>query len=167
MPVCRVCGVQFPNRVEVEGKVRIINRRKYCLSCSPFGQHNTRCFEVKPVRYKCGTCGETDPKKFYGNKTSWCGTCHNRYTLEAGRQKRDRVVDLLGCKCVCCGFHRFACALDVHHLDPANKDHAWAAFRGWAWERIEKEIVGCVLLCKNCHAAVHAGLIAVPINAGV
>jgi predicted HNH restriction endonuclease len=31
--------------------------------------------------------------------------------------------------------------------------------RGWSWEHITKELEKCVLLCKNCHAAVHAGLL--------
>jgi hypothetical protein len=41
MPTCRKCKANFPNRVSIDGKIRVVNRRKFCLSCSPFGRHNT------------------------------------------------------------------------------------------------------------------------------
>jgi predicted HNH restriction endonuclease len=31
--------------------------------------------------------------------------------------------------------------------------------RGWSWESILIELKKCILLCKNCHAAYHAGLL--------
>ena len=42
MPTCEKCGRVFPVQLVIEGKARILNRRRYCLSCSPFGTHNTR-----------------------------------------------------------------------------------------------------------------------------
>ena len=163
MPACRKCGTKFPNRVWVDGIVHSVHHRRYCLSCSPFGTHNTRRLEGPPN--KCVNCGENDASKFYGHKRSWCGACHNQYTADLGRQKRERIIALLGGKCVHCGFDTFSCSLDVHHLDTARKDPPWASVRGWAWDRIEKELKSCILLCKNCHAAVHAGLIALNVGA--
>ena len=40
-----------------------------------------------------------------------------------------------------------------------EKDHDFPHIRYWSWKRIEKEIKGCVLLCKNCHAALHSGFL--------
>jgi Zn finger protein HypA/HybF involved in hydrogenase expression len=45
MPVCQVCHATFPCRVEIEGKIRNLGARKYCLICSPFGTNNRRCLE--------------------------------------------------------------------------------------------------------------------------
>lgn len=42
MPECRSCKGKFPNRLEIEGVVRILSKRKFCLDCSPWGWHNTR-----------------------------------------------------------------------------------------------------------------------------
>jgi RNase P subunit RPR2 len=102
-------------------------------------------------------CGELDPEKFYGHKRSICAKCHSQYNLEKGREKRKRAVTSLGGKCTACGFNRFLCSLDIHHVDPDEKDVAFTHMRSWAWSKIEKEIKKCVLLCKNCHAALHNG----------
>jgi hypothetical protein len=39
---CVNCSEQFPTKVKIDGKVRVLNARKYCLTCSPFGAHNTQ-----------------------------------------------------------------------------------------------------------------------------
>lgn len=49
------------------------------------------------------------------------------------------------------------CALDFHHIDMTKKDPHFCNCRGWSKERLLTELLGCVLLCKNCHAAVHKG----------
>jgi len=108
---------------------------------------------------KCVKCGEEDPNKFYGHKKSYCGACHNAWTKENATQKRLKAVNHLGGKCSECGYNKYTCGLDIHHIDPSIKDSQFNNMRYWSWKRIEKEIVGCVLLCKCCHAAVHAGLV--------
>lgn len=113
-----------------------------------------------PVReYHCGNCGQSDPSKFYGNKKYVCGECHNRYTLERGQRLKQKSRDWLGGRCVHCGYDTYQVALDIHHLDPALKDPNFASMRSWSWERIEAELKHCILLCRNCHAALHAGFI--------
>ena len=108
--------------------------------------------------HKCA-CGETNPQKFYGNKTKICGTCHNKYTLDKGRFNRLKAIQYLGGQCVCCGYNKHSCALDIHHLNPGNKSKSFSTFRGWSWEKIEAEIQDCILLCKNCHSAFHSGVL--------
>ena len=102
-------------------------------------------------------CGENDPEKFYGHKKTVCGSCHLKDVSERGHKNRDRIVQHLGGRCRACGYDKYPCALDAHHLDPTIKDSTFASKRGWSWKRIEKELQGCVLLCKNCHAAHHSG----------
>src|SRR5258708_779653 len=48
MPICQRCGAPFPNRIIVDGAPRTINRRRFCLDCSPFGLHNTRKLDIEP-----------------------------------------------------------------------------------------------------------------------
>jgi len=104
---------------------------------------------------KCSYCGTTDESKFYGHKRTICGKCHCKYTLKKGQEKRRYAIELLGGKCVHCGFDKWDCSLDFHHLDPKKKDSTFANLRGWSRVRIEKEMKKCILLCSNCHRAVH------------
>ena len=106
---------------------------------------------------RCGHCGETNPDKFYGHKRSVCGKCHSKYTLELGHKKRDKALEMLGGRCKACGFNKYKCSLDIHHLDPNKKDVAFVNYRSWSWNRLKKELEGCILLCRNCHSAFHNG----------
>lgn len=105
----------------------------------------------------CVVCGETNPQNFYGHSKSNCRLCRNQQTIQRGRERRQYGVDLLGGKCVVCGFNDYSEALDFHHLDPALKDPNFSSLRGWSKKRIRKELETCVLLCSNCHRAEHAG----------
>lgn len=105
---------------------------------------------------KC-SCGEIDPNKFYGNKTTVCGKCHNKKVHSKGKENRVYILKKLGGECVNCGFNKWKASLDVHHLNPSKKDVAFSTIRYWTRDKIDKEIEKCVLLCRNCHAAFHSG----------
>lgn len=154
MPMCIKCGETFPNRIKVDGKIYHTQRRKYCLQCSPLGEHNTR--KIHEDR-KCLYCGETDPTKFYGNKKKVCAKCHNQDVKKRGQDNREFAIDQLGGKCVACGYDTYLCSLDIHHTDADDKDENFRSMRGWSKERILKEIEQCILLCRNCHQAHHSG----------
>ncbi len=124
--------------------------RKYGLSTQP---------KLSAIVRKCCQCGEIDPAKFYGHKRAICGSCHNAYNIKQGRDKRLRAVRELGGRCQACGFNRYMCSLDFHHKNPAAKDPNFRSMRGWSWKRIIAELEKCTLLCKNCHAATHNGLL--------
>lgn len=47
--------------------------------------------------------------------------------------------------------------LDMHHLDPSTKEGDPS--RRGRFENFLKEASKCVVLCRNCHAKVHAGKI--------
>lgn len=131
--------------------------RKYGLELQqkPFGKG----FIPKKASYRCGQCGETDGSKFYGHKRKVCGACHNAYNIRQGQLRRLRAINELGGRCLICGFDRYSCSLDIHHRDAKAKAPNFRSMRGWSWERILVELQKCILLCKNCHAAIHAGLL--------
>lgn len=56
---------------------------------------------------------------------------------------------------------KYSGCLDFHHLDPTQKDFGVSNISTQSWERIMEEINKCVLVCKNCHCKIHAGLIKV------
>ena len=53
MPICKKCNQKFPNSLKIDDKIRNLQRRKYCLNCSPFGKHNTKqLYEYKYTKTK-------------------------------------------------------------------------------------------------------------------
>jgi 5-methylcytosine-specific restriction endonuclease McrA len=64
-----------------------------------------------------------------------------------------------GC-CWLCKYNKYAGALDFHHLDPSQKDFQISQYSGNNFISYEMavELSKCILLCKNCHSEVHAGI---------
>lgn len=78
---------------------------------------------------------------------------------ERRKKLRAKSVEYGGGKCQLCGYKKCGRALSFHHIDPAQKDFGLSA-RGLtrSWEKIQKELDKCVLLCSNCHMEVHEGV---------
>lgn len=49
--------------------------------------------------------------------------------------------------------------MDFHHTDPRTKEFALSV-KGlsYAWESLLREAEKCVLVCKNCHTEIEAGI---------
>lgn len=165
MNICESCKSKIPTWCEIDGKKRNLNKRKYCLKCSPFGIHNTKKLNGSPRKdqrpHKC-KCGETDPNKFYGNKRTTCSNCHNTYTQELYLKKKYQAIEYKGGSCSICGYKKYYAALEFHHVNPEEKEQNFVNMRHWKWERIKTEIDKCILLCSNCHREVHGNVTLIP-----
>jgi hypothetical protein len=232
--VCVACGREFPAKILIDGKIRSLYRRSFCLDCSPFGDHNTskmplglRSTEeaikarrdrrreqfrqslrkrrrkrkadlVAAYGGRCVDCGyatcpqalqfhHRDPStkdfrlgEFNGSLARLieeaakcdlvCANCHRiRHAREAAasrhrivklrRDTKRRAIALFGALCLACGCAPAPAALEFHHPDPSKKEFAISVdgiYR--SWEKVQKELENCVMLCANCHAEVHAGV---------
>ena len=161
MPLtCGICGASFPIMVRIDGKTRNLSKRKYCLTCSPFGKHNTttnpsfrRIVGDEVTCRLCGRIYKYDYKK--GHRSDRCNSC---YVNTRRPLMKKRAVEYAGGGCVVCGYSRCVRALVFHHLDPKKKD--FLISRGHlSWEKIKAELKKCVLLCSNCHGEAHEGLV--------
>ncbi len=89
MPTCHKCKEKFPNRLIVDGKERFLNKRKFCLECSPFDRHNTVDLTL-PSRdgeqCVCRECGKgVVYKRTGGHRRTLCNTCSvhkNRFVVK-------------------------------------------------------------------------------------
>lgn len=113
--------------------------------------------------HKCLECDTDEADNFSAGKYSICKKCRNQQRYEKAKANRAYALNKLGGKCVACGFDKFPCSLDIHHTDPSIKDENFESIRSWSLEKIDHEISSCVLLCKNCHSAFHAGYITLPV----
>lgn len=71
-----------------------------------------------------------------------------------------RAVKYMGGECVTCGYKRCMRALHFHHLDPFEKDFDISKYQSIKdWTKVKLELEKCVLVCANCHAEIHDGLV--------
>lgn len=160
MPVCKKCKSDFPNRIKIDGKLRNIGKRKYCLLCSPFGKHNTRKVHINAEHRICTVCNrEFTYTRHQGHRYNICGSCC-QVTHRKKVQKKAR--EYKGGKCVVCGYNKCGRALEFHHVDPKQKNFGISTEgHKKSWEVLKKELDKCVLVCANCHREIEDGLIQV------
>jgi ribosomal protein L30E len=72
----------------------------------------------------------------------------------------------MGGSCQCCGYNNCDNALELHHLDPSQKEFGFGRLRASpkSLEVLKQELKKCVLVCSNCHREIHAGIKTVPEN---
>lgn len=71
---------------------------------------------------------------------------------------KQKAVKYKGGKCFICGYDRCNQAMDFHHLDSSKKEFVISGGTR-SFENIKAELDKCVLLCRNCHSEVHAGIL--------
>lgn len=112
------------------------------------------------ICYKCKI--EKPESDFYksshtnGGLSSYCKKCHNKWTMDRKRIYKERLVEKFGNKCEKCGYDKCIGALEFHHVDPSTKDLNFKdIMRNASFEKMEKAVDGCILLCSNCHKEIH------------
>ena len=109
----------------------------------------------------CNKHGET--KHFPRPDGSFrCGKCASQWVIKNRQNKKRKLVELFGGKCKICGYKKHFGALDFHHTDKETKEFALSV-KGlsYSWESLLAEAKKCILVCKNCHSEIEAGLVTV------
>lgn len=144
-----------------------------------------KCFGVDPastfgLRCWCKACRKEYRQE---NKASIVAQQHNHYVNNRDRvlatnrlwrqankerirnqahqqlaARKAKCVELAGGACQRCGYDEFNTGLSFHHVEPNEKDSTpTAIIKGGKFVEIERELDKCVLLCRNCHQALHGG----------
>lgn len=79
---------------------------------------------------------------------------------------KKKIIQSMGGSCQICGYDRFHHALELHHIDPTEKEKGIAELmaRPSNPSKYFDELRKCILLCSNCHREVHGGFACVPEN---
>lgn len=80
------------------------------------------------------------------------------------KKRKQNIVYIMGDKCCICGYNKCQSALELHHLNPENKDFTISQTLNKELQTVINEIKKCVLVCANCHREIHAQIIEAPIN---
>lgn len=150
MRTCLKCQKHFPVCVRINGEVKNLGSRKYCLECSPFNRHNTRPIHTNIDA--CPICGSMT-KKGRPNRRM-CYSCENK---REEKYKLDKVKEIVGESCWICGYDKGFEMLDFHHVRDKNFLLTRRNIGRSGWEDILSEIKKCALLCCRCHREHHAG----------
>ena len=145
MKVCESCGSAFSAKLVVDGRMRSLYRRRYCLTCSPFGFHNTS-------RTPPGSLSADDLAEYRRRRRN---AKTYRYQKKRRKHMKVQLVSARGGRCVDCGYAALRSALEFHHRDASGKDFAVSSFGG-PWAALLAEAEKCDLVCANCHRVRHA-----------
>ena len=156
---CKNCGEYIPCKIKIDGKVRNLGTRKYCLNCSPFGSGNTRKIEI--AKFTKGTVKErTEERKKRDNKK------YKKWQRKARKERKIKLIIMLGGKCSKCGYNKNYAALDFHHknMDEKEEKSFGVSSKGMLskWSKLVEETKKCVLLCANCHREEHNKICLLP-----
>ena len=134
---------------------------------------------------QCVKCKETKPlddfpwkSKVNNRKHSRCKVCSTAYNREyymngekenqikRVKTNKKKVYDAYidwkkQQKCSLCPEDAYEC-LDLHHLDPNEKDFDPSRAKDYGWKKFLTEVEKCIILCSNCHRKVHSGRIKLP-----
>jgi hypothetical protein len=111
---------------------------------------------------------KNNPEKFKIQQQNYYAKSLNDIESEAYRKRQIRVennrlkikensiilINENGGKCSICGYDKSYCALEFHHLDKQKKECGIGEIK-FNLDRAREEIKKCVLLCSNCHKALH------------
>jgi len=84
----------------------------------------------------------------------------SKSVVQTQRRKKLQAVKYLGGRCQLCGYDRCQAALVFHHIEREDKEHkvTYIVSR-WSWDRVRPELDKCILVCSNCHAEIHFGMV--------
>ena len=143
--ICLACGREFPAKMVIDGKVRSLYRRSFCLECSPFGEHNTSKFPLGLRFSEEGQKARKERRREQFRRSLW----------KRRRARKRQLVAEFGGRCMDCGYSACFEVLQFHHRDPKTKDFRLGKFNG-SLARLRAEAAKCDLVCANCHRMRHA-----------
>lgn len=170
--ICENCKSEFPQSIIINGKRKYLHQRRFCPSCSPFDKKNTKDIIKYPppriiggvIHKTCRGCKQELPfienhfymKSTWGKSRALCKSCSRKSKNNRNNKLKQWAVNLLGGKCILCGYNKYIGSLDFHHKDPSQKDFGIAGKK--AKSELEPELKKCILVCRNCHGEIHGGL---------
>ncbi len=86
---------------------------------------------------------------------------YNGAKVKYRRKQKQKFLEWKSAKgCHFCS-ETFPQCLELHHLDPSQKDFVPSQLTTGNWDRFMEEAKKCILVCANCHRKIHYGAITV------
>lgn len=72
------------------------------------------------------------------------------------------AIQSMGGKCQICGYNRCTAALELHHINPDEKEISFNQIH--SWDVLYRELAKAILVCANCHREIHYNDLEIPEN---
>ena len=163
---CKYCEQYFDNKGRPSSNI--------CFNCMPAGltpsqQHSRKRQldrEKNPKILYCPNCNKDFELPYGEVNRKYCYDCmpkglsKNEQMSIARAMGKKHAVEYLGKECYICGFNKYLSALEFHHIDGGEDKNFNLSnnFTGYDLnDKIISELDKCIILCSNCHRALHAG----------
>lgn len=162
MPTCQKCHGPFPNRIKIGGVIKNLSSRRYCLSCSPVGEHNTKQIHIDKdvsswMEIPCAECGKSYKER---KRKLFDTVCHVCYNHRSEKRQADKVHGLVGDSCWLCGYSKGIVGrkvLHFHHVGVKVFPLSTREYSHRTWESVLLELRKCTPVCPTCHSEIHVG----------
>ena len=127
---------------------------KKCYTCNIFKEEidfNKNKCRADGLGSICRECGKVRSKRYYQENLEK----HRQVTAKRKnrliKEVQKKLIEYLEKNpCVSCGENDIL-TLDFDHIHNKEKEICYVVGSGWCWDRVEKEINKCQVLCANCH----------------
>lgn len=139
--------------------LRRLQMIKTCTTCKaekPLAEFRKDKTKPDGYQYSCKVCKRAYGKDAYSERYSADVKIATKSRYDIARAyvlqyKREHP-------CVKCGESE-VCCLDFHHPDPKEKELTVAKSYNLSFDKLKLEIQKCIVVCRNCHAKIHAAVI--------
>ncbi len=111
----------------------------------------------------CTGCGETKTlDQFYphsgqsSGRQPRCAECCKSHSKLRKLERRLKIIEQFGDICYDCGEIYNPACYEFHHVNMEEKSFSISSYLTLGWERLQKELDKCVMLCANCHRIRHS-----------
>lgn len=144
----------FPTNFET---IELMKKCTVCKNEQPLENFNKDRSRKDGLTCQCKTCCANRDKTFH--------TKNREHRLKLMRKRREQLRRLTdeyksSRGCAFCS-ERTPCCLDLHHLNPEEKEDNAGDIM--TWKAFLKEAEKCVVVCRNCHAKIHEGILSLPV----
>ncbi len=152
-------GKEHRKQYYLKNRERLINQKK-----EYYRAHKAESNYKSSEWYKnhLENCRKASRKNYELHKSEYLERAYKH------RQKKlDWFISFMGATrlhCERCRYDKSFAAIEIHHLDPSQKDSHNDHFSNWlrlySFEHFQEKILNTnfLILCSNCHAELHAGI---------
>jgi hypothetical protein len=132
---------------------------KTCATCKeekPLSDYRRDSKRKEGVQSSCKPCMRQYHKNAYTTKYGEAAKIRTKQRFLKAKQWIDEYKASRSCEV--CSESELVC-LDLHHKDPKEKEFHISGNQNRSLTKIQEEVKKCMVVCRNCHAKIHAGLI--------